>query len=81
MNCETQAEVDYYWERLTADGGEASRCGWLKDKFGLSWQIIPSLLSDMLSDDDDAKSAAAMQAMLGMQKIDCAALQRAYDAA
>lgn len=79
VSCETQAEIDHYWDRLIAAGGSPSRCGWLKDKFGLSWQIVPSSLGQMLSDKDPAKSGRAMQAMLQMQKLDLAALQRAYD--
>ena len=79
VNCATQAEVDELWEKLTADG-EESRCGWLKDKFGLSWQIIPSALGEMLSDPDRQKAGRAMQAMLKMSKIDIAALQAAYNA-
>ena len=78
VNCETQAEVDELWERLS-DGGETSRCGWLKDKFGLSWQIIPTVLGEMLNDPDDEKSERAMSAMLTMTKIDIAGLQRAVD--
>ncbi|MGH7615098.1 MAG: VOC family protein [Gemmatimonadales bacterium] len=80
VNCETQAEVDELWNRLTAGGGE-SQCGWLKDKFGLSWQIIPSALGRLLSDKDRVKANRVMQAMLQMKKIDIAALQQAYDAA
>ena len=79
VNCTTQAEVDELWEKLTADG-EESRCGWLKDKFGLSWQIIPSALGEMLSDPDRQKAGRAMQAMLKMSKMDIAALQAAYNA-
>ncbi|MGH7426811.1 MAG: VOC family protein [Candidatus Methylomirabilaceae bacterium] len=80
VNCETQAEVDELWNRLTAGGGE-SQCGWLKDKFGLSWQIIPSALGRLLGDKDRVKANRVMQAMLQMKKIDIAALQQAYDAA
>ena len=79
VHCETQEEVDYLWERLTADGGEESRCGWLKDKFGLSWQIIPQALMTLMGDKDPARAGRVVQAMLGMAKIDIAALQRAYD--
>jgi predicted 3-demethylubiquinone-9 3-methyltransferase (glyoxalase superfamily) len=79
VNCETQEEVDYYWERLTADGGEESQCGWLKDKFGLSWQIVPSALGKLLQDSDREKANRAMQAMLKMQKINVAELQAAFD--
>lgn len=81
IDCSDQAEVDYFWDRLTADGGEASVCGWLQDKFGLSWQVIPEALPRLLSDENDTKADAVMQAMLKMTKIDVAALQTAYDAA
>jgi predicted 3-demethylubiquinone-9 3-methyltransferase (glyoxalase superfamily) len=80
VSCKTQAEVDELWEKLSA-GGEKSRCGWLKDKFGVSWQIIPDALGAALSDPDPAKAGRALQAMLKMTKIDIAALQRARDAA
>lgn len=79
VNCETQEEVDYYWEELTADGGEESMCGWLKDKYGLSWQIIPKALGELMGDPDAVKAQRVMQAMLQMRKIDVAELQRAYD--
>ena len=79
VNCETQAEVDYYWDRLTSNGGEESMCGWLKDKFGLSWQIIPKQLGELMGDPDPAKSKRVMEAMLQMKKIDIAGLQRAYN--
>src|SRR5437763_5858748 len=78
VNCETQEEVDYFWEKLTADGGEESACGWLKDKFGLSWQITPTVLIDMLHDADEEKSGRVMQAMLQMQKIEIPKLKAAY---
>ena len=78
VNCESQQEVDYFWEKLTA-GGQEVECGWLKDKFGLSWQIVPTILPKLLSDPDPAKSQRAMKAMLKMKKIDIAGLQRAYD--
>jgi predicted 3-demethylubiquinone-9 3-methyltransferase (glyoxalase superfamily) len=78
VNCETQEEVDYFWEKLTADGGEESQCGWLKDKFGVSWQITPTILIDMLHDKDSEKSERVMKAMLQMQKIDIAKLKAAY---
>ena len=78
MNCETQDEVDYFWEKLTADGGHESACGWLKDKFGLSWQITPTVLIDMLNDKDPEKSERVMKAMLQMQKIDIKTLKDAY---
>ncbi|HEY3295815.1 MAG TPA: VOC family protein [bacterium] len=78
VNCETQEEVDRLWEKLT-EGGEESMCGWLKDRFGLSWQITPIILNKMMADPNRKKANAVMQAMLGMQKIDIAALKRAYD--
>jgi predicted 3-demethylubiquinone-9 3-methyltransferase (glyoxalase superfamily) len=78
VDCKTQEEVDDLWERLS-EGGEKSRCGWLKDKFGLSWQIIPEALGELMGDDDDEKSGRVMQAMLKMSKIDIKALQKAYD--
>jgi len=79
VNCETQAEVDELWEKFTSDGGEESRCGWLKDKFGVSWQIIPSVLGEMLGDKDPEKAGRVMQAMLKMNKIDIKGLKDAYD--
>jgi len=78
ISVETQEEVDYFWNRLTADGGEESRCGWLKDKFGLSWQVIPKALGRYLSDPDRQKADRAMQAMLKMQKIVIADLDKAF---
>lgn len=78
VNCETQEEVDDLWVRLSA-GGEKSRCGWLKDKFGLSWQIIPTALGRLMGDKDPAKAGRVMQAMMQMSKIDIKALQQAYD--
>jgi predicted 3-demethylubiquinone-9 3-methyltransferase (glyoxalase superfamily) len=78
VNCETQQEVDELWERLS-EGGEKQRCGWLKDKYGLSWQIIPSALSEMLHDKDAGKSGRVMKAMLQMDKIDINGLKQAYD--
>ena len=80
IDCADQAEVDHFWDRLT-DGGTPSRCGWLHDKFGVSWQVVPRALPRLLKDENDAKSEAVMQAMLGMAKIDVAALQSAYDTA
>lgn len=79
VNCEDQAEVDELWAKLTADGGEESQCGWLKDKYGLSWQIIPKELPALLSDPDPARAGRATQAMLAMQKIDVQALRDAAD--
>jgi predicted 3-demethylubiquinone-9 3-methyltransferase (glyoxalase superfamily) len=81
VSCDTQPEVDALWDKLLAGGGTPSRCGWLKDRFGLSWQIIPTALPRLLGDPDRAKADRAMQAMLQMQKIDAAALQRAFDGA
>ena len=78
VNCETQEGVDELWEKLSA-GGEKGRCGWLKDKFGLSWQIIPSALGQMLGDKDPEKSKRVMQAMLQMNKIDIRVLKQAYE--
>ena len=78
VNCTTQDEVDELWEKLS-EGGEESRCGWLKDKFGLSWQIIPTALGEMLQDKDPAKSTRTMKAMLKMAKIDIKKLREAYD--
>jgi predicted 3-demethylubiquinone-9 3-methyltransferase (glyoxalase superfamily) len=79
VSCNTQAEVDELWEKLTADGGEESMCGWLKDKYGLSWQIIPTALGEMLGDPDPEKAGRVMQAMLKMNKIDIQGLKQAYD--
>jgi predicted 3-demethylubiquinone-9 3-methyltransferase (glyoxalase superfamily) len=76
--CKTQEEVDRYWSALTANGGEEGPCGWLKDSFGLSWQIVPEALTQMLSDRKSGDSRAAFQAMLKMKKLDIAALERAY---
>jgi predicted 3-demethylubiquinone-9 3-methyltransferase (glyoxalase superfamily) len=78
IDCETQEEVDYFWEKLIADGGEESACGWLKDKFGLSWQVTPTVLIDMLHDKDPEKAERVMKAMLKMQKIDIPKLKAAY---
>jgi predicted 3-demethylubiquinone-9 3-methyltransferase (glyoxalase superfamily) len=75
--CDTQAEIDHFWSKLTA-GGQEGPCGWLKDKFGLSWQIVPSLLPQMMTDADAAKSERVMNAFLQMKKFDLATLQRAY---
>lgn len=78
VNCETQQEVDELWEKLS-EGSEQGRCGWLKDKFGVSWQIIPSALGRLMGDKDPAKAKRVMQAMLQMSKIEIAGLQRAYE--
>ena len=79
VDCEDQAEVDRYWNALTAEGGEESMCGWLKDKYGLSWQIVPKVLDDLLADPDPERAGRAMQAMLSMQKLDIAGLKAAAD--
>jgi len=78
VNCETQEEIDHFWNKLTADGGQESMCGWLKDKFGISWQIIPPILPKMLGDKDPGKAGRAMQAMMKMKKIIIADLEKAY---
>jgi predicted 3-demethylubiquinone-9 3-methyltransferase (glyoxalase superfamily) len=78
VNCEEQNEVDELWDKLSA-GGEKSRCGWLKDKYGVSWQVIPTALGQLLQDKDAEKSKRVMQAMMQMTKIDIAALKKAYD--
>jgi len=80
VNCETQEEVDELWKKLSA-GGKTERCGWLKDKYGLSWQIIPSALGRLMGDNNAAKAQSVMKAMLEMDKIDIARLQQAYDQA
>jgi predicted 3-demethylubiquinone-9 3-methyltransferase (glyoxalase superfamily) len=78
IDCGAQDEVDHYWDALTADGGEPSQCGWLKDKYGLSWQITPRVLIELLQDEDRERANRVMQAMLRMTKIDIAKLQEAY---
>jgi len=79
VNCETQQEIDDYWSKLLAGGGRPSQCGWLKDKFGLSWQIVPTALGKLLQDKDPQKSRRVMEAMLQMQKIDIARLKQAHE--
>jgi predicted 3-demethylubiquinone-9 3-methyltransferase (glyoxalase superfamily) len=79
VNCETQEEIDYYWERLTADGGEEVQCGWLADKFGLSWQVVPTKIREWMEDKDPARTQRVMHAVMQMKKLDMAAMQRAYD--
>ena len=81
ISCADQAEVDHYWDGLLAGGGTPSQCGWLKDRFGLSWQIIPDRLLELIGDPDPGRAQRAMQAMLEMQKIDIATLERAADGA
>jgi predicted 3-demethylubiquinone-9 3-methyltransferase (glyoxalase superfamily) len=78
INCETQEEVDYFWGKLVADGGQESACGWLRDKFGVSWQVTPTVLIDMLHDKDAAKAERVMHAMLQMKKIEIKRLKEAY---
>ena len=78
VSCDTQSEVDYYWNAL-CDGGEPGRCGWLKDRFGVSWQIIPTLLGELMGDADQEKAGRVRGAMMAMTKIECAVLQAAYD--
>ncbi len=78
VNCKTQKEVDYFWEKLSA-GGEKSRCGWLKDKFGVSWQVVPTILDELMRDKDAQKTGRVMQAMLQMDKLDIKTLQQAYE--
>jgi predicted 3-demethylubiquinone-9 3-methyltransferase (glyoxalase superfamily) len=80
IDCKTQAEVDHFWERLS-EGGQPSRCGWLQDKYGVSWQVVPSVLPELLQDDDDEKSDAVMHAMLEMAKLDIETLRQAYERA
>ncbi len=79
IDCGSQEEVDYYWEKLTAGGGSPGPCGWLKDRFGLSWQVVPRQLNEWMLDKDKAKADRVMEAMLKMKKLDIAALKRAYD--
>jgi len=78
VQCETQEEVDRYWERLS-EGGQKIQCGWLKDKFGLSWQVVPRLLGQYMSDPDRTRAQRVMSAMMEMKKIDIAGLKRAYE--
>jgi predicted 3-demethylubiquinone-9 3-methyltransferase (glyoxalase superfamily) len=78
VNCETQQEVDELWEKLSA-GGEEVQCGWLKDKYGVSWQIVPAVLGEMLQDEDPQRSQRVMTALLQMKKIDIEGLKRAYE--
>lgn len=80
IECTTQNEVDHFWNRLS-EGGQPGQCGWLQDKYGLSWQVVPAVLPELLQDENDEKSDAVMQAMLEMTKLDIAALQAAYDRA
>ena len=79
INCADQEEIDYFWERLSADGGAEGPCGWVKDKFGLSWQVVPEGMDEVFADPDPERAHRAMQAMLGMRKLDIAELRRAAD--
>ena len=80
VHCDTQEEIDYYWEKLSAGGDpKAQQCGWLKDRYGMSWQVVPTKVTELVTDEKSEKSQRAFQAMLGMKKLDIAALQRAYD--
>ncbi|MEE2523152.1 VOC family protein [Pseudarthrobacter sp. J75] len=79
VHCESQDELDRYWDALVADGGQESMCGWLKDRFGLSWQIVPTVLGSLIGGPDPEGAQRAVQAMLGMRKLDIATLQKAYD--
>ncbi len=79
VSCADQAEVDYFWDALTGEGGEESMCGWVKDRFGVSWQIVPTRLGELMSDPDPQRAGRAMQAMLQMRKLDIAALEKAAE--
>jgi two-component system sensor histidine kinase QseC len=79
VECDTQEDIDYYWDSLLAGGGQPSQCGWLKDKFGLSWQITPTIMPDLLTSGDGQKSARVFQAMMTMKKVDLQKLQDAFD--
>jgi len=79
VKCDTQEEIDYYWEKLTSDGGQEGMCGWLKDKYGLSWQIVPTVMDRMMEEKDPGKQTRVTESFLKMKKFDLAALQSAYD--
>lgn len=79
VSCKDQQEIDHYWNVLTADGGEESQCGWLKDKFGLSWQIVPAMLTEKLTNGDPKRAGQMFEAVMGMQKLDIAEMERAYN--
>ncbi len=79
INCKDQEEVDYYWEKLTSEGGQESVCGWLKDKYGVSWQVVPTVLDEMIRDKDTKRAERVMKAMLQMKKIEIKALREAYE--
>lgn len=78
VNCKDQGEIDYYWEQLQADGGAEIECGWLKDKYGLCWQIVPTALWEMMKDEDEARTQRVMTALMTMRKLDLAKLEQAY---
>ncbi len=80
VNCKDQAEIDYYWEKLQADGGEEIECGWLKDKYGLCWQVVPAALWEMMTDKDKARTERVMKTLMTMRKLDLAKLEQAYNA-
>jgi predicted 3-demethylubiquinone-9 3-methyltransferase (glyoxalase superfamily) len=79
VNCEDQKEIDYYWEKLTSDGGSEVQCGWLKDKYGLSWQITPTILAELVTEEDPVRSNKVMTALMQMKKLDIAALKKAAE--
>ena len=79
VNCESQEEIDYFWEKLTADGGQEVECGWLKDKYGLSWQIVPTILWELVKSDDPKKSERVMKALMQMKKLDISKLKEAAE--
>lgn len=79
VNCENQEEIDYFWEKLTADGGQEVQCGWLKDKYGLSWQVVPAILPELVKSDDPKKSERVMKALMQMKKLDIAKLKEAAE--
>jgi predicted 3-demethylubiquinone-9 3-methyltransferase (glyoxalase superfamily) len=79
INCETQEEIDYFWEKLTADGGKPVQCGWLEDKFGVSWQVTPTIFGELMGKGDAARNSRMMQALMGMVKLDIEGLKRAYE--
>lgn len=79
IDCKDQKEVDYYWNKLTSNGGRESQCGWLKDKFGVSWQVVPKVMNELMTSDDPARNENVMKAMLKMSKLDVKKLQQAYD--
>lgn len=79
VHCDTQQEIDYYWEKLTSGGGQEGECGWLKDKYGLSWQIFPVIMNDLMEDEDRAKVSCVIQAFMKMRKLDITVLRHAFE--